>query len=168
MCIIIRRNYFLMKYILQFKPVSETIEQFLGHCHGYLERYYFSKKDNKCLPFMYSGCAGNGNNFASKTECMAVCMNNSRNFYGNRKAKGVEYVTIIPRIRSDCSKMIRKGQCSGSIKMYGYDKVTGKCRNFTYTGCGGNSNRFFTLSSCKAVCEAGGISKAGARKPWIR
>ena len=102
---------------------------------------------------MYSGCAGNGNNFASSTECKDVCVNNSPASNKNGFTKGVEYVTVVPRLRSDCNKPIKSGICSGSIKMFGYDMIRGKCRNFTYTGCAGNSNRFFTMSSCKSVCE---------------
>ena len=129
----------------------------LGNCHGYLERYYFSSRSKRCLPFLYSGCKGNGNNFASKAECMDVCGNNSSQTPGknDRKEGVVEEVTIIPRVRSDCNKPIARGICSGSLKMYGYDMKSGECHNFTYSGCAGNSNRFFTLSSCKSVCEIG-------------
>ena len=135
----------------------------VGNCHGYLERYYFSGRSKRCLPFLYSGCNGNGNNFASKAECMDVCGRNSSQTPGinDRKEGVVEEVTIIPRVRSDCNKPISRGICSGSLKMYGYDMKSGECHNFTYSGCAGNSNRFFTLSSCKSVCEG------GARSPHL-
>ena len=88
---------------------------------------------------------------------MDVCGNNSSQTPGknDRKEGVVEEVTIIPRVRSDCNKPIAKGICSGSLKMYGYDMKSGECHDFTYSGCAGNSNRFFTLSSCKSVCETG-------------
>ena len=141
----------------------------VGHCHGFLERYYFSFGDNRCLPFMYTGCGGNENNFASRTECMDVCTKNSRPSYNHGYTKGVEYVTIIPRVRSDCNKPIKRGICAASIKMYGYDMLSGKCREFTYTGCAGNSNRFFSLSSCKSVCEQQQVlPRPVVRRPWER
>ena len=118
---------------------------------------------------MYSGCSGNENNFASNTECMDVCMNSSLASNKHGFTKGVEYVTVVPRLRSDCNKPIKRGICAGSLKMYGYDMVLAKCRNFTYTGCAGNSNRFFTLSSCKSVCERSRIiPHPYARRPGKR
>ena len=94
---------------------------------------------------------------------MDVCGRNASQTPGIhvRKEGVVEEVTIIPRVRSDCNKPISRGICSGSLKMYGYDMKSGECHNFTYSGCAGNSNRFFTLSSCKSVCEG------GARSPHL-
>ena len=144
---------------------------FSGHCHGYLERYYYSTNLKRCLPFMFSGCAGNGNNFASKDECQDVCMNKKNSLIPISRGytKGVEYVTVVPRIRSDCNKPIKKGICAGSIKMYGYDMILGKCRSFTYSGCAGNTNRFFSLNSCKSVCEKTKVvPRPYVRRPWQR
>lgn len=117
---------------------------------------------------MFSGCAGNGNNFASKVECQDVCMTKT-NSSSPMSHEGVEFVTVVPRVRSDCNKPIKKGICAGSMNMYGYDMMLGKCRVFTYTGCAGNANRFFSLSSCKSICEKSEkISRPFVRKPWQR
>ena len=117
---------------------------------------------------MYTGCAGNGNNFASKIECVTVCSNHTgtNNSQSNRRPGGIEFVTAFPRVKSDCSKPIIKGQCSRTIQMFGFDRLTRKCRNFTYTGCGGNSNRFFSLAECKDTCETNAISKSTTQKPF--
>ena len=120
---------------------------------------------------MFSGCAGNGNNFASKIECQDVCMKLTiiTNSSSPLSHEGVEFVTVVPRMRSDCNKPIKKGICAGSMNMYGYDMMLGKCRVFTYTGCAGNANRFFSLNSCKRVCEKSEkISRPFVRKPWQR
>ncbi|XP_053405140.1 carboxypeptidase inhibitor SmCI-like [Mercenaria mercenaria] len=45
-----------------------------------------------------------------------------------------------------------KGDCNRSIKRYYYDQTTGFCREFNYTGCGGNLNNFFTLDKCYSRC----------------
>ena len=103
---------------------------------------------------------------------MDVCGRNSSQTPGinDRKEGVVEEVTIIPRVRSDCNKPISRGICSGSLKMYGYDMKSGECHNFTYSGCAGNSNRFFTLSSCKSVCEGGarGPHLPNFKRPRLR
>jgi len=36
-------------------------------------RYYFNSETNLCKKFIYTGCGGNGNNFASKTDCRNKC-----------------------------------------------------------------------------------------------
>ncbi|GMH32763.1 hypothetical protein BSKO_00597 [Bryopsis sp. KO-2023] len=48
----------------------------------YLLRYYFDSRRNGCTPFLYSGCDGNSNRFASRAECKVVCENG-----GNRKLR---------------------------------------------------------------------------------
>ena len=141
---------------------------FAGHCRGYLERYYFSAQSNQCISFIYGGCAGNGNNFASKTECLAVCTNyTSTGLSKNRKSGGIEYVTAFPRIRSDCSRPITKGPCAESFQTWGFDRLKGRCQNFTYSGCGGNANRFFSLMQCKHTCESAYTTRRPYR-PWQR
>ncbi len=36
-------------------------------------RWFFSESDNKCMPFYYSGCGGNENNFDSERSCAEQC-----------------------------------------------------------------------------------------------
>lgn len=36
---------------------------------------------------------------------------------------------------------------------YHFDRHTKSCRPFSYSGCGGNENRFMTLSQCHGLCE---------------
>lgn len=38
-----------------------------------LRRYYFDDSRGMCLPFAYSGCLGNLNNFESQQSCMDYC-----------------------------------------------------------------------------------------------
>lgn len=44
-----------------------------GKCSAKLARWAFSKGDNKCVPFYYSGCEGNSNNYRTEDECEASC-----------------------------------------------------------------------------------------------
>ncbi|ELT93373.1 hypothetical protein CAPTEDRAFT_227572 [Capitella teleta] len=44
-----------------------------GNCNSETVRYYYNFEAEKCKSFVYTGCDGNTNNFASKAECNAVC-----------------------------------------------------------------------------------------------
>lgn len=45
-----------------------------------------------------------------------------------------------------------RGNCEALHKKYYFDTGSGRCREFTYGGCGGNSNRFDTLDECRRIC----------------
>lgn len=47
----------------------------VGSCRGSFNRYYYDPKEGRCLPFNFSGCKGNKNNFISREECTSTCEN---------------------------------------------------------------------------------------------
>ncbi|XP_042204036.1 uncharacterized protein LOC121853752 isoform X3 [Homarus americanus] len=42
-------------------------------CHDQLKRYYYDVPSASCLPFNYTGCGGNDNNFSGHCSCMDAC-----------------------------------------------------------------------------------------------
>ncbi|XGW01437.1 hypothetical protein V3C99_013967 [Haemonchus contortus] len=46
-----------------------------GACGGRQTRYAFNRQTSQCVPFDYTGCGGNLNNFVSMMDCMATCGN---------------------------------------------------------------------------------------------
>ncbi|XP_039283844.1 PI-actitoxin-Axm2b-like isoform X3 [Nilaparvata lugens] len=52
-------------------PCWEKAER--GSCNGKVTRYFHNHDDDKCEPFVYSGCGGNGNNFNSYQDCQKAC-----------------------------------------------------------------------------------------------
>uniref|UniRef100_A0A3Q2YLS5 BPTI/Kunitz inhibitor domain-containing protein n=1 Tax=Hippocampus comes TaxID=109280 RepID=A0A3Q2YLS5_HIPCM len=50
------------------EPMSE------GSCSDYALLWYFHAGAGECRPFVYGGCSGNGNRFASLLECRACCV----------------------------------------------------------------------------------------------
>ena len=44
-----------------------------GTCRASFEKWYFNVQTGKCETFVYGGCDGNGNNFASKEDCEGFC-----------------------------------------------------------------------------------------------
>jgi hypothetical protein len=60
-------------------------------------------------------------------------------------------VTAFPRLTLDCHRKIDRGPCSSPIQMWAFDGS--RCIPFTYGGCGGNLNRFFTRDECLQTCQ---------------
>lgn len=46
-----------------------------GECNNYEQRYFFDSEEGQCKSFVYGGCGGNKNNFASIAECENYCGN---------------------------------------------------------------------------------------------
>ncbi|UMM38575.1 hypothetical protein L5515_009937 [Caenorhabditis briggsae] len=46
-----------------------------GACGGRQTRYAYNRQTNQCVPFEYTGCGGNLNNFVSMADCMSTCGN---------------------------------------------------------------------------------------------
>ncbi|CAH1271521.1 FCGBP [Branchiostoma lanceolatum] len=44
-----------------------------GLCKAYFPRWYFNSQSGQCEQFIYGGCGGNDNNFATLAECVSTC-----------------------------------------------------------------------------------------------
>lgn len=44
-----------------------------GNCGEKQSRWYFDQSENRCMPFYYTGCGGNKNNFESRDACESDC-----------------------------------------------------------------------------------------------
>ena len=56
-----------------FEPCLQDLSK--GPCGKAFTRFYFNQELQKCQSFEYSGCGGNFNNFMTKHECEAICLN---------------------------------------------------------------------------------------------
>ncbi|KAJ8036118.1 Papilin [Holothuria leucospilota] len=100
-----------------------------GSCSDGLERFFYSPVIGGCQTFIYGGCAGNTNNFMSGDACNRRC--------------------VIPV----CSQVTDAGICTTQLSRFSFNAATGQCQPFSYSGCGGNANRFNTLQECEEYCE---------------
>ncbi|GMT09209.1 hypothetical protein PFISCL1PPCAC_506 [Pristionchus fissidentatus] len=108
---------------------------------SYTTRWYYNQGDGVCTRFHYSGCGGTANRFDSEGDCKASCD------------------AVVPA----CDKPIVIGLCSGKHAAFGYNKQSGRCEPFEYSGCLGNTNRFATMEECSAACPARGAGAAPLR-----
>ena len=45
-----------------------------------------------------------------------------------------------------------QGSCKESVPSWTYNPTAKKCEEFTYSGCGGNENRFSDVQECDVRC----------------
>ncbi|XP_053377247.1 actinia tenebrosa protease inhibitors-like [Mercenaria mercenaria] len=60
-----------------------------------------------------------------------------------------------------CEFQKETGPCLASEQRYYFDKDSGLCRRFTYSGCEGNGNNFETYEECRKVCGCIAPTKIG-------
>ncbi|ELK26643.1 Protein AMBP [Myotis davidii] len=104
-----------------------------GPCLGMFRAYFYNGSSMACEPFLYGGCLGNNNKFASEKECLQTC-----------------------RTVAACNLPIVPGPCRAFIELWAFDAVQGKCIRFQYGGCQGNGNKFYSEKECKEYCGVPG------------
>ncbi|NXT92079.1 AMBP protein, partial [Anhinga rufa] len=102
-----------------------------GPCSGMLSRFFYNSSSMACETFIYGGCLGNGNNFYSEKECLQAC-----------------------RTEAACRLPIVQGPCQKPVMRWAFDATQGKCVTFSYGGCKGNGNQFYSEKECKEYCGA--------------
>lgn len=108
-----------------------TLPPVTGLCEAFIPSFFYNSTSEKCEEFVYGGCGGNGNRFATVKECNKTCTVNK------------------------CTLSPETGRCRARIPSYFYNSTAKQCEMFTYGGCGGNDNRFETEKLCLEAC--GGI-----------
>ncbi|XP_052701523.1 uncharacterized protein LOC128178420 [Crassostrea angulata] len=92
-------------------------------------RYFFNVNSGRCESFYYLGCGGNLNNYRSREDCLSSCACFIYPDHGNYYCP-----------------------YGGSIRWY-FDKYSGTCQSFYYSGCnGGNDNNFQSQLECQSTC----------------
>ncbi len=51
-----------------------------------------------------------------------------------------------------CDLPVDPGTCGSAIQMFYFDAVLGHCAAFSYSGCDGNANRFYSALDCVSTC----------------
>jgi len=53
---------------------------------------------------------------------------------------------------SVCLQKRKEGPCRGNFQRWYYDSMSGRCQQFSFGGCRGNSNNFLKLEDCQNAC----------------
>lgn len=57
------------------------------------------------------------------------------------------------RSQRDCLLPLDPGSCDMEIMQMYYDAASMSCKEFLFSGCGGNTNRFASFVQCQITCE---------------
>ncbi|CRK96737.1 CLUMA_CG009864, isoform A [Clunio marinus] len=97
-------------------------------------RFSYNSLVGICTSFEYFGCDGEvPGNFDSSASCQSSCIDGT------------------PTAR--CMESIFEGSCRGQdLSSTRWYSDGGECKEFTYSGCGGNANNFESLEACEASC----------------
>ncbi|EFO27325.2 hypothetical protein LOAG_01154 [Loa loa] len=118
----------------------------LGNCSKMHPAYYYNRGTQRCEPFVYSGCDGNSNRFLTLNQCQTTC-------HQFRRLSLLETNCFLP---FDGGKQFKERKCAKTPEtpgiFYYYSHENECCGRFWYSGCAGNENRFYDLSTCKTVC----------------
>ncbi|XP_048829311.1 BPTI/Kunitz domain-containing protein [Brienomyrus brachyistius] len=110
-----------------------------GQGTDHFPRLYFDMTKDKCVPFAYKGQGGNGNRFITDKMCMRNCSLKAEEIYPKNEIKVCRFPKSV-------------GDCLSHYLLWYYDPIIGKCKNFYYSGCGGNGNRFINATICESTC----------------
>jgi len=115
-------------------------EKAVGRCKARMPRFYYDRSSGSCARFFYSGCRGNGNNFASEESCEATCGRSAR-------------LLALPTTDT-CSLPMEAGPCRSLRSRFHYNPAAAACQPFLYGGCRGNANNFASLEACQQQCTS--------------
>jgi hypothetical protein len=108
-------------------PCTCTLLPEVGPCTAVVPRWYHDFNTGQCEEFTWGGCGGNANNFETRDECAAECMD-------------------------PCTQPAVPGDCQAALPRWYYSSLSGHCEVFVWGGCGGNDNNFSTRDTCQAAC----------------
>jgi len=127
----------------------------VGNCRAAIPRWYYNEERKGCEEFIWGGCDGNANNFASKAKCEIRCKEEAkiegREVVSEEQSENTSNEGEQPK-NEICNLPEDGGRCRALLERYRFDKQTNQCVIFQYGGCGGNENNFESIDDCKKAC----------------
>ncbi|CAJ0950916.1 unnamed protein product, partial [Mesorhabditis belari] len=155
-----------------------TLQMARGNGAHVLNRWYYDRDTKLCASFVYSGKSGNENNFLSKADCQSQCpefqspcsaglphIDLSGQFtrcsatnttcpttYWCHLGVSAESTVCCPGAADPCEQPLSVGNGQFAVNRFTFDHVTRTCRQFYYSGSGGNENNFARKEACEKRC----------------
>lgn len=123
-----------------------SLPKVTGLCKAAFPRFYYNTSSKSCEEFVYGGCQGNENNFATHDECTRACGTDVQ-------ANTLPRSTRAAVTEEDCRLPPDSGLCYGYFPSFYYNSAKGTCGQFVYGGCQGNKNRFSSEEDCLNACK---------------
>ena len=152
------------------------------NCGHATQKWYFDTDMKLCYPFEYTGCGpadADANRFATAEDCTITCTDTLNKYYKPEGDSKSSYATpsqvdspdrtssttsSMPSFKRPtgnpaiedydiCELPIAVGNCTQKTLKWVYDSSLRYCREFEFTGCNGNENRFETRHQCIDICE---------------
>ncbi|KFD56207.1 hypothetical protein M514_02985, partial [Trichuris suis] len=105
----------------------------IGNCLEAIKRFFYNAETSKCELFIYTGCAGNENNFETSEECEKRC-------------------DAIKEPVDPCEQPKLVGRILDPVERYFYNSKTKRCEAFIFGGHEPNGNNFKTKEECEKRC----------------
>ncbi|XP_037499355.2 tissue factor pathway inhibitor 2 [Rhipicephalus sanguineus] len=112
-----------------------------GPCRAYMLSWFFDKRHLVCKMFVYGGCHGNGNRFATEMECQSSCLPQSSQ-------------------RGICSLDPKLERCNARAQLWYFDPLEDTCHRCPRGYCGSSANKFATCEKCMKRCSLSDSVKA--------
>lgn len=133
----------------------------IGNCQDYVQRFYYDVEDAECRAFLYGGCGANDNNFPTMDDCQSRCSSSSLSSPSSPPPPLPDGAAPVPTPEPEfdsrhCMLPKAEGSCRHKDELtlhWFYDRQDGVCKQFFYTGCDGNANRFATRQECEGRCS---------------
>ncbi|VDO25577.1 unnamed protein product [Onchocerca flexuosa] len=124
-----------------------------GTCEdrGFITKWYYDRYAHRCREFHYGGCEGNDNRFDSFEECSQACRYES-----------------LDDPRQRCFLSHDPGTCAGNFERWHFDMQIRQCICSWWSGCGGNSNMFYSYNHCMSVCGIFADNRTFSTKMIVR
>ncbi|KAK6013723.1 Kunitz/Bovine pancreatic trypsin inhibitor domain protein, partial [Ostertagia ostertagi] len=120
-----------------------------GTCMQFTVNWYYDRYAHRCREFHYGGCEGNDNRFRTLEECNAACTYRP------------------PSNRDRCFQPHDPGQCNGDFERWYFDANKRQCVCSWWSGCGGNSNLFYSYKHCMLICGEFAVGGAGVDDKYM-
>nr|XP_050037120.1 kunitz-type protease inhibitor 1-like [Dermacentor andersoni] len=152
-----------------------------GDCGNHIEEWYYDKREQKCVNFMYGDCPNNNNIFATEQECEDACKGAAKGHqvtepggWGTTESKGHRKPPKAPRPsqqtigggvkrpgkggnkksqKRKCFSKPRRGKCDNDATMWYYNAQFYQCDTIPKGFCPGNVPFFESCEECAETCN---------------